>query len=179
MEYQNLLELIKTVSESNISNFRYEEGDTKILMSSGDVLPVQSMEGFSSNSACQESNPAAMQAVQNAGASLPNVAASAEQTSAAETEHTSMAQTEKTSAAQKEGNIVKSPLVGTFYAAPSEGADPFVVKGDSVKKGQTLAIVEAMKLMNDIESEYDGVIAEIYVENGETIEYGQPLFLIA
>jgi len=73
---------------------------------------------------------------------------------------------------------VKSPLVGTFYAAPSEDADPFVKIGDKVKKGQVLAIVEAMKLMNDIESDFDGEIAEIYVENGQPVEYGQPLFCI-
>lgn len=76
------------------------------------------------------------------------------------------------------GQIVRSPLVGTFYAAPAEDAEPFVKIGDQVKQGQVLAIVEAMKLMNDIESEYQGEIAEIYVENGQSVEYGQPLFRI-
>ena len=76
------------------------------------------------------------------------------------------------------GQIVKSPLVGTFYAAPAEDADPFVRTGDKIKQGQVLAIVEAMKLMNDIESEYEGEIAEIYVENGQSVEYVQPLFRI-
>ena len=76
------------------------------------------------------------------------------------------------------GQIVKSTLVGTFYAAPAEDAEPFVRTGDKVKQGQILAIVEAMKLMNDIESEYEGEIAEIYVENGQSVEYGQPLFRI-
>ena len=75
-----------------------------------------------------------------------------------------------------EGKIIRSPLVGTFYAAPSEDAESFVSVGDTVKKGQTLAIVEAMKLMNEIESEYDGVIEEILVENGQPVEYDQPLF---
>ena len=79
---------------------------------------------------------------------------------------------------QVTGNIVKSPLVGTFYAAPSEEAEAFVQVGDKVKKGQTLAIVEAMKLMNDIESEYDGVVSEVFVQNGCMVEYGQPLFAI-
>ena len=69
-------------------------------------------------------------------------------------------------------------MFGTFYAAPSEDAGPFVKIGDKVKKGQVLAIVEAMKLMNDIESDFDGEIAEIYVENGQPVEYGQPLFCI-
>ena len=80
---------------------------------------------------------------------------------------------------EPEGMIVKSPLVGTFYAASAEDADPFVSVGDQVKKGQTLAIVEAMKLMNEIESDFDGKVAEIYVENGQAVEYGQPLFRIA
>ena len=72
--------------------------------------------------------------------------------------------------------LVRSLLVGTFYAAPSEEAAPFVCAGDTVKKGQTLAIVEAMKLMNEIESEFDGVVEEILVKNGQAVEYGQPLF---
>ena len=81
-------------------------------------------------------------------------------------------------AEEKGGNVVKSPLVGTFYAAPSEDAQPFVKVGDTVKKGHTLAIVEAMKLMNEIESEFDGVVTEILVENEDNVEYGQPLFRI-
>ena len=79
---------------------------------------------------------------------------------------------------EEAGKIVKSPLVGTFYVAPAEEADPFVSVGDPVKKGQTLAIIEAMKLMNEIESEYDGVVEAIIVENENIVEYGQPLFRI-
>ena len=75
--------------------------------------------------------------------------------------------------------LVKSPMVGTFYSKPSPKADAFVKVGDKVKKGQVLAIVEAMKLMNEIESDFDGKVAEIYVENGQAVEYGQPLFRIA
>ena len=93
---------------------------------------------------------------------------------------------QKTQAAKAEipamepnGNLVKSPLVGTFYSAPAEGAENYVKIGDRVKKGQTLAIVEAMKLMNEIESEFDGVVVEILVSNKDTVEYGQPLFRIA
>lgn len=77
------------------------------------------------------------------------------------------------------GKTVKSPLVGTFYAAPSPEAEPFVKKGDVVKKGQVLGIVEAMKLMNEIESEYDGVVEEILIENEDMVEYGQSLFIIS
>lgn len=74
---------------------------------------------------------------------------------------------------------MKSPLVGTFYAAPSPEAETFVKKGDIVKKGQVLGIVEAMKLMNEIESEYDGVVEDILIGNEDTVEYGQSLFVIA
>lgn len=74
--------------------------------------------------------------------------------------------------------LVKSPLVGVFYEAPGEEQEPFVAVGDRVKRGQTLAIVEAMKLMNEIECEMDGVVKEVLVKNGETVEYGQPLFVI-
>ena len=79
---------------------------------------------------------------------------------------------------QKSGKTITSPLVGVFYAAPSEDADPFVKAGDSVKKGQVVGIVEAMKLMNEITSDCDGVVREVCVENAEAVEYGQPLFLI-
>lgn len=77
-----------------------------------------------------------------------------------------------------EGKTIKAPLVGTFYSASAPEEEPFVQVGDSVKKGQTLGIIEAMKLMNEIECEYDGVIDKILVENGQMIEYGQPLFTI-
>ena len=73
---------------------------------------------------------------------------------------------------------VKAPIVGTFYRAPSPDAEPFVKEGDTVKKGQVLCIIEAMKLMNEIESEVSGVVRKIMVSNGEPIEYGQVLFLI-
>lgn len=73
---------------------------------------------------------------------------------------------------------VVSPLVGTFYASPTEDGDPFVKVGDHVKQGQILCIVEAMKLMNEIESDKEGVIKEIFVKNGEPVEYGQMLFAI-
>ena len=76
------------------------------------------------------------------------------------------------------GNTVKSPLVGTFYNAPSPDAEPFVKVGDTVKKGQVIGIVEAMKLMNEVESEFDGVVEQILIENASMVEYGQPLFVI-
>lgn len=79
---------------------------------------------------------------------------------------------------ETEGKIVTSPMVGTFYLKPDPNAKEYVEKGSSVKKGTVLCIIEAMKLMNEIESEYEGTIAEIYVQNGEAVDYGKPLFRI-
>ena len=79
---------------------------------------------------------------------------------------------------QEEGMIVTSPMVGTFYMKASPDSDPYVEIGSMVKKGDILCIIEAMKLMNEIESEYDGRIAEIFVKDGEPVEYGKPLFRI-
>lgn len=76
------------------------------------------------------------------------------------------------------GHVVKAPMVGTFYRAPNPGAAPFVDVGQSVKEGEPLCIIEAMKLLNEIEADKTGVIKEILVENGEPVEYGQPLFVI-
>jgi acetyl-CoA carboxylase biotin carboxyl carrier protein len=73
-------------------------------------------------------------------------------------------------------HLIKSPIVGTYYAAPSPGADPFVAKGARVEPGQILCIIEAMKLMNEIESDVAGEIVEIFAQNGSPVEYGQPLF---
>jgi acetyl-CoA carboxylase biotin carboxyl carrier protein len=78
-----------------------------------------------------------------------------------------------------EGHPVKSPMVGTFYRTPSPDAKPFVEVGQSVKEGQIICIIEAMKLMNEIECDKSGVVKAILVENGQPVEYGQPLFIIA
>lgn len=77
------------------------------------------------------------------------------------------------------GNIISSPMVGTFYLKPSPNAEPYVKVGQKVKKGDVLCIIEAMKLMNEIESEYDGVVEEILVKDSECVEYGKPLFRIS
>jgi acetyl-CoA carboxylase biotin carboxyl carrier protein len=80
--------------------------------------------------------------------------------------------------AQPEGHVVKSPMVGTFYRTPSPNAKSFVEVGQTVKDGETLCIIEAMKLMNEIESDVAGVVKAILIENGQPVEYGQPLFII-
>ena len=155
MDYQQILELVKEVSKAGLTNFEYTEGNIRIAMSC--PQPAEKIVVPASNLVLQEAA--------GAGANTVETAAPAQQ----EPEQI---------AEEKGGNVVKSPLVGTFYAAPSEDAQPFVKVGDTVKKGQTLAIVEAMKLMNEIESEFDGVVTEILVENEDNVEYGQPLFRI-
>ena len=155
MDYQQILELVKEVSKAGLTNFEYTEGNIRIAMSC--PQPEEKIVVPASNLVLQEAA--------GAGANTVETAVSAQQQPEQITE-------------EKGGNIVKSPLVGTFYAAPSEDAQPFVKVGDTVKKGQTLAIVEAMKLMNEIESEFDGVVTEILVENEDNVEDGQPLFRI-
>lgn len=155
MDYQQILELVKEVSKAGLTNFEYTEGNIRIAMSC--PQPEEKIVVPASNLVLQEAA--------GAGANTVETAAPAQQ----EPEQI---------AEEKGGNVVKSPLVGTFYAAPSEDAQSFVKVGDTVKKGQTLAIVEAMKLMNEIESEFDGVVTEILVENEDNVEYGQPLFRI-
>lgn len=155
MDYQQILELVKEVSKAGLTNFEYTEGNIRIAMSC--PQPEEKIVVPASNLVLKEAA--------GAGANTVETAVPAQQ----EPEQI---------AEEKGGNVVKSPLVGTFYAAPSEDAQPFVKVGDTVKKGQTLAIVEAMKLMNEIESEFDGVVTEILVENEDNIEYGQPLFRI-
>lgn len=154
MEIENLIKLIETVSASELTGLKYEENGVKLhLTKKKDQVQIVSAADVNTGV-----NPAA---VSEAGGY--------------EESNESKAPAGR---AEASGKIVESPLVGTFYAAPSEDAAPFVAVGDAVKKGQTLAIVEAMKLMNEIESEYDGVIEEILVENGQAVEYGQPLFRI-
>ncbi len=88
---------------------------------------------------------------------------------------------EKLEEGEKEENkyyVVEAPMVGTFYRAPAPGAEPFVKEGDRVEKGQVLCIIEALKVMNEIESEVSGIVRKVLVENGQPVEYGQPLFYI-
>ena len=162
MELDELLKLIRAVSDSELTGFKYEA------------------EGVCLNLKKEKEVVTAVQTLPAAGVSqsvmpMQAVAASAMSEASADSEEKAAG----TKEAEQKGFLVKSPLVGTFYAAPAEDAAPYVAVGDTVKKGQTVAIVEAMKLMNDIESGFDGTVAEILVENGEMVEYGQPLFRIA
>lgn len=154
MEFENLLSLIEAVSESELTGLKYEENGVRLhLTKKQDKVQVVTAE------------PAAVTgtaAADSEGGALWGAAA----------------QKEAEIPVKADGSIVESPLVGTFYTAPSEESPAFVSVGDTVKKGQTLAIVEAMKLMNEIESDYDGTVTEILAENGQPVEYGQPLFRI-
>lgn len=80
--------------------------------------------------------------------------------------------------AEPEGHIIRSPMVGTFYRASAPGAKPFVEVGQTVKSGQTLCIIEAMKLLNEIETDRDGIVKAVLAENGQPVEYGEPLFVL-
>lgn len=153
MEFENLLKLVRAVSDSELTGFKYEENGVKINLSKKKEK-VKVIHGETSFTAVPQTTVQTLEAIGEVQKPLE----------------------EKKEA---EGKVVKSPLVGTFYAAPSEDASPFAAVGDTVKKGQTLAIVEAMKLMNEIDSDYDGIITEILVENGQAVEYGQPLFRIS
>ena len=167
MKVEQVLQLIQAVSDSELTEFKYEEDGVKLSLkkTEGKIVQVQAPVAAP---AVVQAAPAVIPAAPAAPAPLapaPEAAPAAGEASAAEE--------------APAGNIVKSPLVGTFYAAPAEDAEPFVKVGDSVKEGQVLAIVEAMKLMNEIESDFTGIVKEILVENGEAVEFGQPLFVIS
>ena len=157
MEFNQILELIDHVSASELTAFTYETDDLTLTMEHGKPQIIQGVMG---------------EAVEN------NQSASAVQESKSQSETVTDTSAPSEAASDQSGSLVTSPLVGTFYAAPSQDLPPYVQVGDKVKKGQVLAIVEAMKLMNEIESDFDGEIAEIYVENGKPVEYGQKLFRI-
>lgn len=107
----------------------------------------------------------------------PAAAAVSAQTSAPSTVET-LSPSEASTAAEISGKLVKSPIVGTFYAAPSPDKPPFVRVGDEVKKGDVIMIIESMKLMNEIQSDYDGIVDKILVSDGQAVEYDQPIMVI-
>ena len=162
MKVEQVLELVKAVSDSELTEFKYEEDGVKLSLkkTSDKIVQVQA-----------PAAPVAAPVI--APAVMPAAPVPAAASAAPANEEPGTAE-----AAAPAGNVVKSPLVGTFYAAPAEDAEPYVKVGDSVKEGQVLAIVEAMKLMNEIESDFTGTVKEILVENGQGVEFGQALFVI-
>ena len=154
MDLRKLKKLIDLVQESGIGEIEITEGEEKVRIcrQAPGVAPMMMA-------------APGMQPMQYAaGAGMPAAAPAAAPAPAAPPE--------------PKGHQLKSPMVGTFYRAPSPGAPPFIEVGQQVTKGQTLCIIEAMKLLNEIESDVSGTIKAILVENGQPVEYGQPLFLI-
>jgi acetyl-CoA carboxylase biotin carboxyl carrier protein len=149
MDLRKLKTLIDLVSESNVSELEITEADGKVRIVKAGAAPVVMAAPM-----MQQAMPMAAPAAQAAP-----VAAEAP-------------------AAEETGHVVKSPMVGTFYRASSPGAKPFAEVGDTVKAGQPVCIIEAMKIMNEIEADIDGTITKILVENGQPVEYGQPLFVL-
>lgn len=166
MELEQLLQLINAVSESKLTDFKFEEDGVRLCLKKRNITTQAA--GAPQIAASEDAPVAGAQAAALSAAAVLNAAASNADEAAASPDA-------EPGAGE---NIVKSPLVGVFYAAPAEDAEPYVTVGDTVKKGQILACVEAMKLMNEIESEYDGVVAEILVKNGQGVGYGEPLFVI-
>jgi len=148
MDLRKLKKLIDLVQESGIAEIEITEGEEKVRIVRGGVV----VEETASAARPPVSPPAAVASVPAATAEAPPAAVS--------------------------GHVVKSPMVGTFYRSPSPDAKPFVQVGDTVKAGQTICIIEAMKLMNEIEADADGVVKAILVENGQPVEYGEALLVI-
>lgn len=126
----------------------------------------------------EKNKPVAPAVAFNATAPAPAVAPAPVQAPVVETAPVQQSAPTQASAPQPTGKTIKAPMVGVFYQAASPEADPYVTVGKTVKKGDTVCIIEAMKLMNEIQAEEDGTIKEILVKNGDIIEYGQPLFVI-
>jgi acetyl-CoA carboxylase biotin carboxyl carrier protein len=152
MDLRKLKKLIDLVQESGIAELEVSEADEKVRIVRGGP-PTLEAAAFVSPSAAVEGPspvPAALASPAPAAMAAPEIA----------------------------GHTVKAPMVGTFYRAASPEAKPFVEIGDSVKAGQTICIIEAMKLMNEIEADVEGVVKAILAENGQPVEYGEPLFVI-
>ena len=157
MDLRKLKTLIDLVADSTIAELEVTEGDSKVRIVKTAASTGQLMQYL----------PMQMQMPMQAAAQPP--AASAPPAAAA-------AESPPT---QIEGNVVKSPMVGTFYRAPSPDKPSYVEIGSTVKSAEPVCIIEAMKLLNEIEAGFDGTIKEILVENGQPVEFGQPLFIIA
>ncbi len=153
MDLRKLKTLIDLVADSTIAELEVTEGDSKVRIVKTPSAP-------------------SMQYLPMMQPQMPMAAAPAPAANAAPTAEAAAA------ASEPSGNVVKSPMVGTFYRAPGPDKPAFVEVGSSVKASEPICIIEAMKLLNEIEAGFDGVIKEILVENGQPVEYGQPLFIV-
>lgn len=156
MDLKLVKKLLDLISETELNEVSIEEGDFKLKVKKTSDAPAGSAP-IHYQMPAQSSNPA------------PQPAASAPAASSAPAESKD---------ASADGDVVKSPIVGTFYGAPSPDSDPFVTVGDRIEKGQTLCIVEAMKIMNEIEAEFAGTVQKILVKDAQPVEFDQPLFII-
>ncbi len=164
MEINQIITLIQTVSDSNLTGFSLEEGNMKLRLEKyPQAVKISEACGMTLQPESQITE--GEQATQEAVSLQPEIVTKADRTG-------------QDASADLKGEVLKSPLVGTFYRSSSPETEPFVRAGDQVKKGQVLGIIEAMKLMNEIEAEKDGIVEAVLVENEQMVEYGQPLFSI-
>jgi acetyl-CoA carboxylase biotin carboxyl carrier protein len=167
LTFEQIKELIELVAQNRLQGLELERSGFRLKIDGQQAAPV---------AVAAAAQPAAAGAAHGAApvaaASAPAPAVTAAPAAAAP------AAAPAPAAAQPGTHILNSPIVGTFYRASSPDSDPFVEVGSRVKKGQVLCIIEAMKLMNEIESDVDGTIAEIYPQNAQAVEFGEPLFAI-
>jgi acetyl-CoA carboxylase biotin carboxyl carrier protein len=167
MNQKEIKELIELLVEKDITEFELERGDMKVHVKRGSTsAPVVHVAPV----------VAAGQPISVAAPIPPPASSSPPQAAFGKALASAPPGPEGEAASDADLHIVKSPIVGTYYEAPSPGTPPFVKVGDAVKEGQVLCIIEAMKLMNEIEAEVSGVIAKMFVPNGSPVEYGMPLF---
>lgn len=158
MDLRKLKTLIDLVSESNVSELEITEAEGKVRIVKSAPVGVAAPVTYAMAPAPAQAAPVlSVPVVEAASAPTGPAAAAADAAS---------------------GHTVKSPMVGTFYRASSPGAKAFVEIGDTIKEGETICIVEAMKILNEIEADKSGTVTQILVENGQAVEYGQPLFVI-
>jgi acetyl-CoA carboxylase biotin carboxyl carrier protein len=160
--FEDVKKLVQLVEKSDVTHIEWEKGPEKVVIKRGNSAPAPAAPLHAVAHAAPVAAPIAALAPIPVGAAAPAAGAPKADPKAAD----------------KPGVVVSSPFVGTFYRAPSPESPPFVEVGAKVKKGQTLCIVEAMKLMNEIEAETDGTVAEIFVQNATPVEFGEPLFRI-
>jgi len=156
LTFEQIKELIELVAQRRLQGLEIERSGFRLKVEGQPQAP-----------------PAVQAAVPAEGAAAPPA-----QVSAAIPADSTAVAAAPAAAADAGAHIVTSPIVGTFYRAPSPDSDPFVEVGSRVKKGQVLCIIEAMKLMNEIESDVDGTVAEVYPQNAQAVEFGEPLFAI-
>lgn len=161
MDFEQIKELIKLVDSSQLAFFEINTQSEYIKM---DKSTTRSISETSTDT------------VQTAAPVVKTLEVNT--TAAQNVVKETVSKTVETKNEDEDATVITSPMVGTYYSKPSPDSDPFVKAGDTVKKGEIICIIEAMKLMNEIESEYDGTVIECLVNDGDMVEYGQPLFKI-